>query len=69
MVFLNNNLSVLEVTLVVRRKLAYYYGEVYRRSRGKIEGSQTRVVITGSSLIKVHLTGSAKVSSKQYFVT
>ena len=30
-VLLNNNLSVLEVTLVVRRKFAYYYGEVYKR--------------------------------------
>ena len=47
-VFLNNNLSVLEVTLVFRRKLAYYYAEVYWRSHssllsGKIAGSQTRV--------------------------
>ena len=48
-VFLNINLSVLEVTLVVRRKFTYYYGAVYWRSHssmlsGKIEGSQTRVL-------------------------
>ena len=46
--FLNYDLSVLEVTLVVRKNTHTKDGEVYWRShsslfRGKIEGSQTRV--------------------------
>ena len=55
------------MTLVIRRKFAYYYGEVYWRSHssllsGKIEGSQTHVV-RPKQLMLVSGTNTVQIQS------